>query len=67
MQDRAGKDRTARGIRNAGAKLTEEQVREIRRRRAAGNTTLKGLAEEFGVSYDLVFKIVHRRLWKDLE
>jgi DNA-directed RNA polymerase specialized sigma24 family protein len=45
------------------AKLTEEQVQEIRRLRGEG-TTFAELARRFGVSPQNVEKIVHRRSWR---
>lgn len=47
------------------AKMTAEQVVEIRKRRQAG-LTYKRLAEEFGVSVALIRSIVCRRSWAHL-
>lgn len=49
------------------AKLTADQVREIRRRYAAGGVTQKGLASEYGVAKSLVWSIIHRKIWKHIE
>lgn len=48
--------------RPAGIKLTENDVCEIRRRRAQGDSALT-LAEEFGVSRRAVQHIISRRTW----
>lgn len=48
------------------AKLTAEQVIEIRERHAAGGITQRQLAAEYGVSYPHVSLIVRRKTWKHL-
>jgi hypothetical protein len=46
-----------RAVRNGRAKLTDEQVAEIRARYGTG--TLKALAAEYGVHEQTIFKIAH--------
>jgi len=53
----------SRGERNARAKLTWEQVREIRTRYATGDETQEKLAREFDVSFQLISLIVKRGIW----
>lgn len=53
------------GERNAMARLTEKAVREIRRRRAAGER-LKSIARDFGVSDRTVSKIARGERWGHL-
>lgn len=48
------------------AKLTSEQVREIRRRYASGDHGLTAMAKEFGVSKHQIFMIVSRRKWTSI-
>lgn len=50
------------GEMNGAAKLTEDQVREIRRRRALGALQVP-LAQEFGVSQRMISLIVRREKW----
>ena len=50
----------------ANAKVTEEQVREIRSRSAAGESNSE-LAKEFDLSPTAVRNIVLRNTWKDVE
>lgn len=50
----------------ANAKVTEEQVREIRSRNAAGESYSK-LAKEFGLTPTGIRNIVLRNTWKDVE
>jgi len=52
-----------KGEQHGGAKLTEAQVREIRQRRANGET-LKSLGEHYGVALSLIGKIAQRKNWK---
>lgn len=54
-----------KGERNPSAKLTAEQVRLIRRRYAAGNTTHRRLAREFNVSKSAITFILTYSTWKD--
>lgn len=51
-----------RGEKNHAAKLTVEQVTEIRIRRSQGKP-LARIAAAFGVGYKAISKIVHRRRW----
>lgn len=45
------------------AKLTNEQVLTIRKRRAAGGCTLQSLADEYGVNKGAIWSVVHRKSW----
>lgn len=77
MRDKMGKgrhrsglkehpERAAKGEGHGNAKLTEEQVREIRERYVPRKVTLHQLAKEFGVS----FTTVHRALregWRHID
>lgn len=54
---------TAKGERIGTSKLTEDQVREIRRLFAEGATKL-GLSKQFGVSRPMIRSIVERKWWK---
>lgn len=52
------------GEQHGTARLTESQVRDIRRRHAIGGVLLRQLAEEFGVTIASVSSIVRRQTWK---
>lgn len=54
--------RSTRGARNARAKITEAQAREIKRRRLAGESG-SVLATEFGISQTTVCNIVAGATW----
>lgn len=60
--DRDAKGRTLHGIQLPQAKLTEEKVREIRKRRAAGDSYYS-LARDFDLTPSGVYYIVTRH-WK---
>ncbi len=60
VADRAAKGRTSMGEAHGSAKLTADQIREIR----ASNKTGVALAVKYGVSQDLISKIKLRKLWK---
>lgn len=66
MADMAQKGRraTTPGILSRQAKLTEEQVREIRYRYVKGAGAI--LAAEYGVSVVLIGRIVRRQAWRHL-
>lgn len=63
MQDCIAKGRKSRGKQCSFAKLTEEQVVEIRRRYAEGGTSQQSLAQEFNVSRGHVQAIITRKTW----
>lgn len=53
----------SRGRPGGNAKVTPEQVREIRKRHAAGDETYTSLASEYGVSNVQIKNIVTRKSW----
>lgn len=55
------------GERHGFAKLTEDQVRGIRRLYATGGIGQRPLAVRFGVTHHLIHQIVLGRIWKDLD
>lgn len=62
-RDRNDKERQARGERQGSAKLTAEDVLEIRRRARAGEPQA-WLAQEFGISASQCNNVVHGRHWR---
>jgi hypothetical protein len=58
-----GKHFVGVGEENPRAKLTEEDVREIRRLYATGTWRQKDLAEEFGVANTNISSIVLNKTW----
>lgn len=56
-------ERMPRGSTHHEAKLTEEQVREIRRLAAGGRSKLS-IAKQFGVSDTLIGYVVRRKFWR---
>ncbi len=63
----AGRSPRMSGESNGQSKLCKEQVLEIRRRYAAGGTTQRKLAAEFGVHQTRIGCIIRRELWSHLE
>ena len=59
-------DPTLRGDRHPGAKLSREQVLEIRERYAAGGVTQAALAKEYGIGRATVGHVTSGRLWRDV-
>lgn len=55
------------GLRKAKAKLTKEQVKEIRLKYGSGVFKQKELGMLYGVDYRTIGGIVRREIWKDLE
>lgn len=53
-----------RGSSHVNAKLTEEQVAEIRRLKATSAVTYRELSERFGVSAGVLCNIVSGKRWK---
>lgn len=63
--DRASRNRQAKGSRNGGAKLTEPQAAEVKRRVLLGEGQ-SALAREFGISQTAVWEIKAGRKWAHL-
>jgi hypothetical protein len=61
------RDLRARGSRHGGAKLTEDAVREIRRRYFEEQFTFEALAEAFSVSPQTIGLAIHRKTWAHVE
>lgn len=64
MRDRNNKDRHARGERHADAKLTADQVLEIRALK--GKLRPVDLARRYGVSHCTITNILARRKWRHI-
>jgi len=64
--DKVVHGRSNRGERSGAAKVTQEDVTEIRRAYKAGGCTQQSLAESLGVSLMTVNDIIRRRTWKHL-
>lgn len=56
-----------RGSKHARSKLTEDQVREIKRKYRAGEATQAGLARQHGVSGHLVYEICNEKRWTHVD
>lgn len=67
MADKTRKGRQTKGDQVNTARLTVEQVREIRVLYATGQTSTYKLGRQYGVSAAMIGNIVARRSWKDVE
>ena len=65
-RDRDEKGRQPKGVINGMAKLTEQQVREIREKYEKGNILQNQLADEYGVGRKTISDIIIRKCWKHL-
>ena len=66
IKDKVNKGRQAKGEKNGRAKLTEDDVKEIRRRYKKIKGQQTRLAKEFGISRKQIRSIVNNKLWKSL-
>lgn len=64
--DMKNKRRQSYGTRRWNARLTDDKVREIRRRAAAGEDSYK-LGPEYGVDPSHIRSIVRRRFWAHVD
>jgi hypothetical protein len=63
-RQQAEQGRTAHGAGVTSAKLSEQQVREIRARYAAGGVSQTKLAKEFGLAQGTVGELLRRETWR---
>jgi hypothetical protein len=67
LADRVADGTLRRGVSHPRAKLTERQVKQIRRRYAKGGITMTQLAEQYGLEKSSVRNLIRRKTWKHLE
>lgn len=60
-------ERLRRGETHGGAKWTDDDIRAIRARYAAGGVTYSALAAEYGMVMQHVAKIVKRQIWRHVD
>ncbi len=63
MHDRDHKNRQACGERQGNARYTEQEIRNIRSRYAAGGISQYALARAYGMDQSTVSSVVRRKLW----
>jgi sugar (pentulose or hexulose) kinase len=63
---RAHPEKMRRGENQHSAKLTESNVRDIRRRYASGGISYQRLADEYGVTQRAIICVVQRITWKHI-
>lgn len=60
VEDARVRDRVKFGDEHWNHKLTEDQVRDIRRRYAAKESTQRAMAKEFGVHRNTIYEAIHK-------
>ncbi|WP_367582384.1 HNH endonuclease signature motif containing protein [Tsukamurella tyrosinosolvens] len=65
--DKQAAGRYYRGEQHGRAKITEDDVRAIRRRYAAGGVFQRELAADYGIDQTVVSDIVRRKIWQHVE
>lgn len=65
MKDMVDKKRSGRREDHSQAKLTFDQVREIRQKYRSMKISQRGLAKQYGVDQALICKIIQNKLWKE--
>lgn len=63
IADAIRKTRNTKGSQFPQAKLTDDSVREMRKRYAAGGITQQRLADEYGVTNGIICEILSRKRW----
>ena len=70
MMDKTAKGRNnspkQKGEKNGNSKLTEDDVREIRKRYAEGGITQQQLGLEYGLHNSKISSIINRKSWKHI-
>lgn len=67
IADKVAKQRQPRGKTHGIAKLTPEQVKEIRVRHAQGGVYMRELGEQYGVSRSTISSVLRRVNWEWIE
>lgn len=67
IADKVAKQRQPRGETHGVAKLSSEQVAEIRQRYAQGDIFMRELAEQYGVSRGTISSVIRRVNWQWLK
>ena len=66
MSDASRKKRICHGSKHPCAKLTEENVIEIRKRYASGNITTRALGLHYSVGGGSISRIITRQIWRNI-
>jgi hypothetical protein len=61
-----GRGVTPKGEKHGRVKLNEIKVKEIRAKYEKGQLTKKQLANDYGVCYDTICRIIRREIWKHI-
>jgi DNA-binding transcriptional regulator YiaG len=64
-RDERGRRKGPVGVAHHKAKLNPDKVREIRR--LANTLTQRELAAVFGVAQGVIWNVIHRKFWKEVD
>lgn len=59
-------DETMKGEKNPSAVLAESDIPNIRTEYASGSTSLKKLAQKYGVAFSTIAFVIHRKTWSHI-
>lgn len=65
-RNRKGRHKSPDGRPNWTAKLTEDQVRELRAAHAAGGVSYRQLAKRFGIDVNTAWMAIQRKTWPEV-
>ncbi len=66
MKDRMAKKRDARGQRNGNVKLTDNQVRKIKKHLTRKDISRKEICRKFNIAYPTLCQIAYNITWRDV-
>lgn len=61
--DKVTKNRQSKGVTHGGHKLSEKEVKEIRKLYLGGGESHRSLAAKYNVTYGLISYILHYKIW----
>ena len=64
--DMVSRNRSAKGIKNASAKLTESDVLSIRKEYKKDVIRMKDLSEKYGVSITVISNVIKNKSWRHI-
>lgn len=67
VSDRVSRDRTPKGSQHVHSKLTEKQVKEIKKKHATGKYSQRALGREYGVSHTTIQDVLNNKQWKHVK
>lgn len=66
IKHKIDQDRQAKGLKHGQCKLSENDVLEIRQKYSSGEVSQRFLAAKYSVDQGLIWRIIHRKIWKHI-